>query len=333
MKVQILITLIVIILGCSGNHSDNKTNVSVENKIKSSKYIDSGLPGLKPELFAPNIISTGMAEINAVFSPDFKEFYYSIRMPDYQLVIMELKFNGKQWSEPEVCEFSGKYSDADPFISYDGKWMYFISKRPVDSTFTPKSDWDIWRMEKVNGKWSDPKWLGENINSKADDLYPSLTRDGTMYFSSGRLNDNRDIYYSKQVDNSFAPPVRLTDTINSFWEGDVFISPDEDYIIFASYGRPEGNGLFISFNEGGHWKTPKNMGKKINIQGGEWCPILSPDGKYFFFTSVYRKERAGNQERLSYKKIKNIYNNSYRTPQMGNSDVYWIDATIINEFR
>ena len=29
-----------------------------------------------------------MAEINAAFSPDFKEFYYSITMPNGQLVIM-----------------------------------------------------------------------------------------------------------------------------------------------------------------------------------------------------------------------------------------------------
>lgn len=73
------------------------------------------------------------------------------------------------------------------------------------------------------------------------------------------------------------------------------------------------------------------MGEKINIHGGEWCPILKPDGKYFLFTSNYRKELPAGK--LAFERIKEVYNPSFTPPQMGKSDVYWIDAKIIDEFR
>jgi Tol biopolymer transport system component len=301
----------------------------VEKQNPTGKYIDTELPGMEAKLFAPGFISTEMGEINAVFTPDFQSFYYSIRMPNGQLVLMETKFDGKQWSEPVVWEFSGEYADADPFITYDGKWMYFISKRPIDSAQAVKKDWDIWRTQKVDGKWSEPEWLGEEINSPQDDLYPSLTRDGNMYFSTARNGYWRDIYCAKKEGEGFAAPERLSDTVNQFWEGDVLVSPDEDYLIFASHGRKEGAGLYISFNEKGEWKTPKHMGEKINIHGGEWCPMLSPDGKYFFFTSNYRKDQP--HEKLTFERIKKVYHESFTSPQMGKSDVYWIDAKIIEK--
>ncbi len=141
-KLIILFLLIILLFGCNTERIENKEDSFPE---LTGKYIGQKQPGLSPEIFAPNIVSTGMSEINAAFSPDFKEFYFSIRMPNGQLVIMTMIYDGTKWSEPEVASFSGRYSDADPFITNDGKWLYFISKRPVDSMNVAKSDWDIWR--------------------------------------------------------------------------------------------------------------------------------------------------------------------------------------------
>jgi WD40-like Beta Propeller Repeat len=41
-----------------------------------------------------------------------------------------------QWSRPEIAPFSGRYMDADPYVTSDGKQLFFISNRPVD----PKSE-------------------------------------------------------------------------------------------------------------------------------------------------------------------------------------------------
>jgi hypothetical protein len=40
--------------------------------------------------------------------------------------------------------------------------------------------------------------------------------------------------------------------------------------------------LYISYNRNGVWTKPTNLGNKINSEGNEYSPAISPDGKYFF---------------------------------------------------
>jgi Tol biopolymer transport system component len=245
-----------------------------------------------------------------------------------------MKYNGQQWSAPEVAGFSGEYSEADPFITADGKWLYYVSKRPIDTLQIPKTDWDIWRVEKINGEWAEPEHLESDINSDKDDIYPSLTKEGTLYFSSGRGGgNNRDIYCAKSNGNSFEPCVKLSETINQYWEGDIYISPDEDYMIFRTYGRPAGNGLYITFKSDGEWSAPQNMGEEINKTGNEFCPMVDPDGKYLFFTSSHIVAKKESNEKLTYKKIQDEFVNSYKHPGMGRNDIYWLSSDIIEKYK
>lgn len=331
---NLAIALILVLTIASGCRNKEAINEQETFPILSGQYMGQDPPELIPKVFTPNIVSTGMAEINAVFSPDYKEFYYSILMPNRNFVIIQMKYDGKQWSQPEVAPFSGNYPDADPFITCDGKWLYFISKRPINETDTIKKDWDIWRVSKTPDSWSEPERLDSTINSTEDDTYPSLSANGTLYFSSGRIGtNNKDIFYAKSRENQFDTPVRLNDTINGFWEGDLYISPDEDYLIFRSFRREVGNGLFITFKQNGRWNFPQRMGKEINMTGSEGCPIVSPDGKYFFFCSANTIQTNESAEKLTYQKIKANFINSYNNPQRGNSDVYWVDSKIIENYR
>jgi Tol biopolymer transport system component len=326
-----LIMAITTLSGCISNKTENGEAKFPE---LTGKYVGQKEPGLTPEIFAPNIVSTGMAEINAAFSPDFKEFYFSIRMPNGQLVIMTMIYDGTKWSEPEVASFSGRYSDADPFITYDGKWLYFISKRPLDSMNVEKNDWDIWRTHRVGDKWSEPERLSSDINSAADETYPSLTEQGKLYFSSGRTGkNNKDIFYAERLEDGFENPVRLNDIVNSHWEGDIFISPKEDYMIFASFGRDSGSGLYITFKKEGEWGLPQRMNEEINVTAREFCPIISPDGKYFFFTSSRTVESKELPEKLTYKIIKDDFIQSCNHPQKGKTDIYWVSSEIIENYR
>jgi len=331
MKKYIFALLLITAFGCNTKQLENDKN---SFPVLKGKYLGQNEPGLIPEIFAPNIVSTGMSEINACFSPDFSEFFYSIILPNRKFVIISMSYENDKWTEPEVASFSGKYPDADPFITRDGKWLYFVSKRPEDSTKSEKSDWDIWRVERINNQWKNPERLDNGINSEADDIYPTLSDKGTMYFSSGRDGkNNRDIFFSERTGDKFNPPIKLNDTINGRWEGDIFISPKEDYLIFKSYGRQEGTGLFITFNENNKWSKPIRMGDEINMTGHELCPIVSPDGKYFFFSSPNTIKKSDNTETLTYQKIKEEFIKSYRYPQMGKNDIYWVDSKIFDSYR
>lgn len=323
MNKVILALSILWLIGCS---SQSSQDTSTEFPELTGIYLGQSEPGLSPEIFAPNIISTGKSEINACFSPDFSEFLYTIITDDDKYVIMTMSYLEGKWTKPKVASFSGTNSDADPFITADGKWLYFVSKRNALDSKKIKEDWDIWRVEKVGNKWSNPQKLGGDINSNTNDIYPSLTKDGTLYYSSGKDagNDNNDLYYALSNGNGFEPSVRLNDSINTHWEGDVFISPDEDYIIYWSSGRPD-KGLYISFNNNGEWTLPIRMNEEINKTGNEFCPIVSPDGKFFFFTS---DRTIGNKD-----SNKSFFSSSNKNPGNGKNDIYWVSASIIEEYR
>ncbi len=155
-----------------------------------------------------------------------------------------------------------------------------------------------------------------------------------MYFASARNENSQDLFYAQlKEDGSFETPVQLNEEVNKFWEGDVCVSPDENYMIYACYGNPAGGGLFISFNEDGEWQEPQRMEENINHTGREYCPMLSPDGKYFFFTSSYRPVANDESIKLNFRDIKQMHKESGNSPQKGSGDIYWVDAKIIDSYR
>src|SRR5262249_26593167 len=241
------------------------------NQLASARGADrSDKPTAAPALFAEGVISTGDMELNTAFTPDGKTLYFTKRTPRPLLwVIVVSHFRGGKWSAPEVAEFSGQYSDFDPIVSPDGKKLYFCSNRPVDGQ--PRQDFDIWMVEKTaTGAWSAPKHLDAPINTKSQESYPSVTADGTLYFSSNREGGKGrgDIWRARLVDGRYGEPENLGEAINSqFFEGDPFIAPDESYLVFVSYGRPDGFGdgdLYISFHREGAWTKAVNLGPEIN---------------------------------------------------------------------
>lgn len=73
---------------------------------------------------------------------------------------------------------------------------------------------------------------------------------------------------------------------DEFSESNPLIASDESYMIFMS-DRPDGFGaydLYISYNQGGVWSRPQNLGPQINSKYHDFQPGLSADGKYFYFT-------------------------------------------------
>lgn len=270
------------------------------------EYLGQTKPGLTPLIFAIGFVSTEYRQLNAVFTPDMKEFYFAVQKPNAPLSIMVTKQVNNQWTTPAAVSFSGKYSDVDHSISPDGRTLFFSSGRPLKKGEKPKRDHDFWMTKRSAGEWTEPQHLGLEVNSEREDYYPVVTKNGTLYFSSQREGEGtNNIYRSQLQDGKYGKGEKLGDTVNSSSRDfDPFIAPDENFIIFASE-RPGGFGasdLYISFRKkDGTWTKAKNMGEKINSSSSDYTPMLSPDGKYLFFTSG----------------------------RSGVDDIYWIDAKII----
>lgn len=260
-----------------------------EFPVLKGDYLGQKPPGITPEIFAPGIVSTNKSEFNAAFSPDQKYFFFSVNESGRETMkFMEYKNN--QWTPPQYAPFVSSRNDCDPFFSHDGSRLYFISTRPKKSNKGSK-DWDIWYVEKMDSGWTEPRNIGPPVNSDQNEYYVSLTRDGTIYFASNRPGGSGsfDIYRSKFSSGQYLKPENLGASINTkYLEHDPFIAPDESYILFTSVDRPGGFGtgdLYVSSRrKAGSWTESKNLGKAFNTNGYDFCPIVSPDGKYFFFT-------------------------------------------------
>ena len=302
--------------------------------VLSGPYFGQKAPGIIPEVFEPKIISTGLDELNSIFSPDGREFYFCIRNSMGAVSIFQLKMENKIWSAPKLLPFASRFGDIDVTMSPDGKKILFSSRRPVPGSDKPKEDYDFWMAEREGNTWGNPIYLGEDINSDRHDFYPMMTNNGTIYFSSQREGPGtNNIYRSELVDGKYAKAVKLGEAINTeHREFDPYISPDESILIFTS-SRPEGLGsgdLYISFKDkDGDWTKAKNMGDKINTHGSEYCSMISPDGKYLFFTSAGRGPRRIPEKPLTYENFKTYHNSA----KNGLSDIYCVDAKIIEELK
>ena len=213
-------------------------------------------------------------------------------------------------------------------FSPDGNRIYYASKRPIDKNEEPKSDFDFWFVQRTENGWSEPKYEGSIVNSERDDLVSSISANGTKYFDY-----KGDIYKAQLVNEQYITPEKLSSSVNSKdWELSPFIAPDESYIIFVSCRPDIGDGkadLFISFkNEDGSWTNARNMGERVNSNAVDQAPGVTPDGKYLFFSSRRFCE--------SFSKKTNNYNNTINKlngPGNGSSDIYWIEAGIIDSLR
>ena len=318
--------MILVVAGCQNNTPE------IDMLVLTGEYVGQTVPGDSVELFGNGIISTGGSERDASFSPDGKEFYYSYVAPtNAHSVIMTTKMVEGVWTSPEVASFSGIHSDLEPFISPDGNSLYFASKRPLDGIGDEK-DWDIWVVERIVNDWSEPINIGSPINTDGDEFYPSVTTDRTIYWTGEYEGGfgTEDIYRSKYYAGEYMEPENLGASVNSEkFDFNAFISPNEDYLLFSSFRRADtfgGGDIYLSKrNDDGSWSQAKNLGEKINSAGLDYCPLITPDGKYLLFSSNRRADMSSSDKKRSYKEINDMYNSA----QNGLGDIYWVSSDVL----
>jgi WD40-like Beta Propeller Repeat len=321
LKYQHAVILVLIVLSCL--------------RITSAQSA-SPRPISQPTIFAPGVISTGEYEVCPTFSTDGKTFYFVKSTPDANFwTIVLSRFQNGTWTAPQVAPFSGQYSDADEFITRDGQQMFFISRRPVSADISPNASGklDIWVMDKTaNGDWGEPRNLGRPINSDANEYYPTVADNGTLYFGSRRKGGKGgpDIYRSRLVNGKYQEPENLGDAINTeFDEFEPYVAPDESFMIFmAGGGRPDSLGgydFYISYNRNGQWTKAKNVGAPINSSADEFSAKITPDGKYFFWGSTRSLIDQAKTKNWNFQEL----SNAFHAPGNGLGDIYYIDVSAL----
>jgi hypothetical protein len=304
-------------------------------------YLGQVPPGGEPTLFAPGIVSTGLYERDLAVSSDGTEMFYGLVFGQ-RVTIMYTHMVEGRWTEPEIAPFARDlaYYYFEPCMAEGGNRLYFLSTRPPAGE-APKPGWghqNIWRVDRrTDGTWGEPSDIGAPVNTDDGEYFPSVTRDGTIYFT--RENEGKNnIYRARAADSGFAEPEPLPPVVNGV--GDVYnacVAPDESYLIACVTGRDDSitKGLphyYVFFRDDDDtWSDGVNLGEKINFPKAQaLSPSLSPDGKYFFFASTKANDlEAGAAGVPTLRLIKDFYSG----PQNGLADIYWVDASFIQGLR
>jgi hypothetical protein len=86
-------------------------------QVLTGPYIGQKPSGLSPEIFARGIVSTTQGEFNAAFSPDGKEFYFSVNEPGGRETMKFMKLEDDRWTHPRPAPFASPQNDCDPIFS------------------------------------------------------------------------------------------------------------------------------------------------------------------------------------------------------------------------
>ena len=241
----------------------------------------------QPETLGPGTVSKeGRYEYCQTFSRDRRTLTIGIEHGQWQS-LETYRWDGSGWTGPEPVIGSPEFNAHDPYLSADEQRLYFInqSRGSADLAYLPRQD---------DGSWGKPVYLPSPINGPGNDYYTSITRDGSVFFSSNRKGsavvgavEGYDLYEAKLEGGGEAK--RLPATINTGWyEGDPYVDPDRRYLIFASNRRGgKGRGdIYLSVADGeGGWSEPIAFDERVNTEGHELCPLVSLDGSAFMFTS------------------------------------------------
>ncbi len=176
-------------------------------------------------LFSKNL-KTRFNDGPASFSKNGDTIYFSRNLkvdvdidensPRNKLGIFTAVLENGDWGKILDIRFNTEYYNiTTPYISPDGKRLFFASDNPDGIGGT-----DIYYCDWKGDYWGDPVNMGSQINTTGNESYPFVNREGGLFFSSdGHPGLGRkDIFYTKQSNKKWLPPVHLDAPINSKYD-------------------------------------------------------------------------------------------------------------------
>jgi len=299
-------------------------------------YLGQSVPDAVPRPFAPGIVSCGFSTRDVAMTPDGGEIFFSVSAFGFNSVFHSRLVDGA-WTEPALASFARdtRYMTYEPHISPDGKQLLFLSDKPrVEGG---ERNQDLWAAVRSPGGWGEPVLLGGTISTDDAEFFPSLTRDGTLYFTRQPKGDRISyIFRSRRKDGAYGPAEKLGPEVNCGTNRfNAFVDPDERFLIVPSAGMPDSVGdtdYYVVFrNDRDEWSRPVNMGRTINTPSGrEFSASLSPDGKYLFFMTTRPNPAVPDMlSRGAYLELLG----AWVKPGSGNCTIYWVDAGFIARLR
>lgn len=247
-----------------------------------------------PERWTPAAIAGDQYESSPAFSPDGREMYFMRSDPTFaKYRILVSRCENGAWSAPGPVAFAAKSpaSDGDPFISADGRRLYFVSSRQNQDG---GDQLDIWRVKRgADGVFGEPEHLPAPVNSPGSELFPRELPDGRLLFGSARREGlgQGDIYLATEREGggwdleNLGPPV--SSAANEYEAG---VSADGNTLVLVA-DRGSRSHLYHFRREGEKWVEQGQISADEAVfQVG---PLLSPKGDRLLFAQRDGEARSG----------------------------------------
>jgi outer membrane protein OmpA-like peptidoglycan-associated protein len=223
------------------------------------------------------------------------------------------KKNGNDWSEPERLAISDSIAwDGSPCFSYDDRTLYFSSNRRGG-----KGGLDLYRVPIDNsGRFGRPINLGSIINTPGDEIFPFVSEQGKLYFSSDGHPSigGLDLYVASRNDNEISIE-HLGVPMNSIGD-DFAINLSDPLSGYISSNRPGGKGdddiyFFKSSGPEEHWwsndttNTATNQALK-SVNYSLAVQVVQPDGKAIPGVQVSARRNGETSEIFTSDKVGKI---------------------------
>lgn len=249
-------------------------------------------PALDPQVQMVDGVSGSLNDYN--FSPDGqgkRAVFARSKAGFADAHIYQVEGRGGGWSDPVPIDFTDpRYSDSDPWLTPDGRTLYFVSNRPT-SGVEPRKDLDIWRSRRTGHGWGAPEHLTE-LSSPAPELGIEQ-HDGRVYFSSARKGGKGglDIYSAPVLKNAFGKPEPLEGPFNTAGsDSDFTLSANGRTAIFWRSTDGKHASLYRSTREGRGWSEAQPLPASINRGDFNFTPSISRDGRTLWFASTAKRE-------------------------------------------
>ncbi|PLX05495.1 MAG: hypothetical protein C0594_07200 [Marinilabiliales bacterium] len=188
----------------------------------------------------PEINTFEYNEGTQAFSVDGLHLFYTVCNKPGDYGRCDIYYSHKvdeRWTMPENIgpPISTSAWESHPSFSSDGRTLYFVSNRRGGH-----GEMDIWKsVYQGKGKWSVPVNLGDNVNTRGNEMSPFIHPDNkTLYFASnGHLGmGGMDIFVSR-IDSMgiWQKPVNLGYPINTYKdEKGLIVNAKGDLAYFSS---------------------------------------------------------------------------------------------------
>lgn len=128
-----------------------------------------------------------------------------------QIYLYKATKDGDKWANSKPVPFNSKeYSVRNPSISKDGKTLYFSSDMPGGL-----GGEDIWKVSVDGETYGTPENLGPNVNTEANESFPSIQDDNILFFSSNGRQGFGGYDVFKQNTNTNEKASNVGEPVNS----------------------------------------------------------------------------------------------------------------------